>query len=230
MSGFYEPGDDSGHVQADLRIAVTPSPKMPETMAAGHIDGFTVGEPWNTVTLSQGLDVQVVTDEQVVARRPGKVFGLSAGFVEENPNTTRALVRALIRAGMWLDGQDNGNRPAAVEILAAPADVNCPAEIIGPAMFGTFQYELGDTREMPDFNIFVRGHASYPFYLEAVWTLTQMRRWCQIPQGQTDEWYHETAARVFRPDIYMDAAQSLIEDDIAVESDFPYTDGYRPAT
>jgi nitrate/nitrite transport system substrate-binding protein len=228
--GFYAPGDDNGTLDADLLLAVTPPPKMPETLGAGAISGFSVGEPWNRAALMHGVGVPVISDAEIFARNPEKVFGITARFAEENPNTTRALVRALIRAGMWLDEHENGNRPAAVEILAMPEYLNADPRAIEMSLLGTFEFELGDVRETPDFNIFFRDHASYPFYSDAIWTLTQMRRWGQIAEPQTNEWYQETAASVYRPDIYMDAAQSLIEDSIAFESDFPYTDGYRPAT
>ena len=51
---------------------------------------------------------------------PEKVFGLTARFVEENPNTTLALIKALIRAGMWLDANGNANRLEAVQIRSRP--------------------------------------------------------------------------------------------------------------
>ena len=51
-------------------------------------------------------------------------------------------------------------------------------------MTGTFEYGRGDKRALPDFNVFFRYHANYPFYSDAIWYLTQMRRWGQIPEAQ----------------------------------------------
>jgi nitrate/nitrite transport system substrate-binding protein len=98
-------------------------------------------------------------------------------------------------------------------------------------MTGTFEYEKGDKREVPDFNVFFRYFATYPYYSDAVWYLTQMRRWGQIPAGKPDAWYAETAAKVYRPDIYLKAARMLVEEGHAKEGDFPWkTDGYREPT
>ena len=70
-------------------------------------------------------------------------------------------------------------------------------------MTGTFEYGRGDKRALPDFNVFFRYHANYPFYSDAIWYLTQMRRWGQIPEGKPDAWYVETAKKVYRPDVYL---------------------------
>ena len=78
---------------------------------------------------------------------------------------------------------------------------------------------------------FFRYFATYPYYSDAVWYLTQMRRWGQIPEDKPDSWYDEAAKQVYRPDIYTKAASLLIEEGLAQSSDFPsQTDGYRPAT
>ena len=98
-------------------------------------------------------------------------------------------------------------------------------------MTGTFEYEKGDKRKVPDFNVFFRYNATYPYYSDAIWYLTQMRRWGQISEDKSDDWYKELAAKVYRPDIYTKAAKSLIEDKLAKAKDFPNfktEDGFRP--
>ncbi|MEM1274438.1 MAG: CmpA/NrtA family ABC transporter substrate-binding protein [Pseudomonadota bacterium] len=226
--GYYSPQDITGQIDADVFLSVTPPPQMPATLEAGTIFGYAVGEPWNQQAVQRGIGVPVITDYQLWPNNPEKVFGLTAEFVEENPNTTRAIVRALIRAGMWLDADNNANRMEAVEILSYPEYVGADAEVIAASMTGTFEFEPGDVRDIPDFNVFFRYYATYPYYSDAVWYLTQMRRWGQISEAQSDEWYHQVARDVYRPDIYLDAARSLVEDGLANEEDFPWdTDGFR---
>ncbi|WP_417628404.1 CmpA/NrtA family ABC transporter substrate-binding protein [Pararhodobacter aggregans] len=226
--GLYAPEDASGQIGADVFLSVTPPPQMPATMAAGAIHGYCVGEPWNQAAVQRGIGVSVITDYEIWPNNPEKVFALRADFVEAYPNTTRAIVRALIRAAMWLDADDNANRAEAAEILSRPAYVGAEAGIIAASMTGTFEYEPGDVRAVPDFNVFFRYNATYPYYSDAIWYLTQMRRWGQIAEARDDAWYHEVAARVYRPDIYLDAAQSLIDEGLAAATDFPFgSDGYR---
>lgn len=229
--GFYAPPSDiTGQIDADVLISVTPPPQMPATMEAGTIYGYCVGEPWNQQAVFKGIGVPVITDYEIWKDNPEKVFGVSKAWADKYPNTHLAVVKALIRAAMWLDAENNKNRPEAVKIIAQSNYVGADSEVIANSMTGTFEYEKGDKRPLPDFNVFFRYHATYPFYSDAIWYLTQMRRWGQISEYKPDEWYVEMAKKVYRPDIYMKAAQELIAEGKAKPEDFPPpdTDGFRP--
>ncbi len=229
--GFYSSDDISGQIDADVLLSVTPPPQMPSTMEAGTILGYCVGEPWNQQAVAKGIGVPVITDYQIWKNNPEKVFGLTKEFTEENPNTTLALTKALIRAAIWLDENDNANREEAVEILARSEYVGADASVIGASMTGTFEFEPGDVRDIPDFNVFFRYYATYPYYSDAIWYLTQMRRWGQISEDKDDAWYDSVAKDVYLPDTYMAAANLLVEEGYASAEDFPSdTDGYKPAT
>lgn len=229
--GFYAPheGDTSGNIAADALLSVTPPPQMPATMEAGTIYGYCVGEPWNQQAVFKGIGVPVITDYEIWKNNPEKVFGVSDDWAKKNPNTHLAVVKALIRAAKWLDENNNANRVEAVKILSKSTYVGADYEVIANSMTGTFEYEKGDKREVPDFNVFYRYYATYPFYSDAIWYLTQMRRWGQISDAKPDSWYHEIAKQVYKPDIYMQAAKLLVEEGKVAKSDFPWdTDGYRP--
>jgi len=229
--GYYSPADISGQIDADVLLSVTPPPQMPATLEAGTIYGYCVGEPWNQQAVFKGIGVPVITDYELWKNNPEKVFGISAGFQKENPNTTLAVTKALIRAAMWLDENDNANRPVAVEILSRPEYVGADYEVIANSMTGTFEYEKGDKRDVPDFNVFFRHNATYPFYSDAVWYLTQMRRWGQIAEPKSDSWYDEVAKSVYKPEIYLEAAKLLVDEGLANAEDFPWdSDGYKAAT
>jgi nitrate/nitrite transport system substrate-binding protein len=229
--GYYSPEDVSGKIGADVLLSVTPPPQMPATMEAGTIYGYCVGEPWNQQAVFKGIGVPVITDYELWKNNPEKVFGINAEFAEANPNTTIAITKALIRAAMWLDENDNANRQEAVEILSRPEYVGADKEVIANSMTGTFEYEKGDKRDVPDFNVFFRYNATYPFYSDAIWYLSQMRRWGQIAEPQTDEWFIDQAKSVYRPDIYLQAARMLVDEGLANETDFPWdSDGFKAAT
>lgn len=229
--GFYSENDVSGQIGADVLLSVTPPPQMPSTMEAGTILGYSVGEPWNQAAVFKGIGVPVITDYDMWKNNPEKVFGLTKEFTEENPNTTLALTKALIRAAQWLDENDNANRMEAVEILARSEYVGADAEVIANSMSGTFEFEKGDKRAAPDFNVFYRYFATYPYYSDAVWYLTQMRRWGQITEAKDDAWFDEVAKSVYLPAIYLEAARMLVDEGYVAEADFPWdTDGYRAPT
>lgn len=230
--GYYAPqsGDNSGQLKADVLLSVTPPPQMPATMEAGTIKGYCVGEPWNQQAVFKGIGVPVVTDYEIWKNNPEKVFGVSKAWAEKYPNTHIRVVKALIRAAHWLDENNNANRSEAVAMLSKSQYVGADQEVIANSMTGTFEYEKGDKREVPDFNVFFRHNATYPYYSDAIWYLTQMRRWGQIADAKSDDWYMNIAKEVYRPDIYQQAAASLIEEGVMSVKDFPdfnHEDGFR---
>jgi nitrate/nitrite transport system substrate-binding protein len=220
--GYYAPpADTSGQINAEAMLSVTPPPQMPATMDSGTIVGYCVGEPWNQQAVFKGIGVPVISDYELMKNSAEKIFGVSKAWAEKNPKTHIAVVKALIRAAMWLDAEGNKNRNEGVEMLSQKQYVGADYEVIANSMNGTFEYEKGDKRELPDFNVFFRHNGSYPYYSDAVWSLTQMRRWGQISEAKPDSWYMELAKQVYRPDVYMAAAKALVAEGKAKASDFP---------
>jgi len=221
--GYYAPhkGDTSGTLEADALLSVTPPPQMPATMEAGTIYGYCVGEPWNQQAVFKKIGVPVVTDYEIWKDNPEKVFGVSKAWADKYPNTHIRVVKAMIRAAKWLDDKNNANRPEAVKILSQSNYVGADYDVIANSMTGTFEYERGDKRSVPDFNVFFRYNATYPYYSDAIWYLTQMRRWGQISEHKPDSWYMDIAKKVYRPDIYTKAAKELIAEGHIKASEFP---------
>ena len=228
--GYYAPadGDTSGTVAADALLSVTPPPQMPATLEAGTISGYCVGEPWNQQAVFKGIGVPVITDYEIWKNNPEKVFGVSNTWAEKYPNTHLAVVKALIRAAKWLDENNNANRKEAVKILSKSEYVGADYDVIANSMTGTFEYEKGDKREIPDFNVFYRYYANYPFYSDAIWYLTQMRRWGQISDAKPDSWYFDIAKKVYKPEIYKQAAELLLKEGKIAKKDVPWdSDGFK---
>jgi len=206
--GMYTSSDVGGRTDADVELSVTPPPLMPQTLEAGNIQGYCVGEPWNQAAVAKA---------------------------EENPQTMLAVTKALIKAGKWLDETDAEgnliNREEACRLLSRSDYVGAPYEVIKSSMTGTFVFQKSDVRKMPDFNVFFKHDCTYPWYSDGVWFLTQMRRWGQIGEEKPAEWYAQVAKDVYKPDIYMAAAALLVEEGFLTEQEVPSTeDGYRPAT
>lgn len=223
--GMYTADNNQGQVDAEVLLSVTPPPQMPATLEAGTIYGYCVGEPWNQQAVFKQIGVPVVTDYEIWKNNPEKVFVMTQKFIDENPNTAIAITKALIRAGKWLD--EPKNRPKAVGLLSKSAYVGADSVVIANSMTGTFEFEKGDKRSLPDFNVFYKYNATYPFYSDAVWFLTQMRRWGQITEAKTDKWYLDTAKKVYKPEIWIKAAKLLVEEGKIPASDIPQTDGFK---
>ncbi|TDT46240.1 nitrate/nitrite transport system substrate-binding protein [Maribacter spongiicola] len=226
--GMYTADNVQGQIDAEVLLSVTPPPQMPATLESGTIYGYCVGEPWNQQAVFKGIGVPVTTNYDIWKNNPEKVFVMTKEFVEQNPNTAIAVTKALIRAGKWLD--EPTNRAEAVEILSMSQYVGAPKEVLANSMTGTFEFEKGDKREMPDFNVFYKYNATYPFYSDGIWFLTQMRRWGQIPESKSSDWYASTIKDIYRPDIWKKAADLLVAEGQIPAADVPDTDGYKAAT
>jgi NitT/TauT family transport system ATP-binding protein len=184
------------HPDRDVRLVAIPPPLMVDSLRAGHVDGFCVGEPWNSLAVAEGIGRIVATNAQLVPRGAEKVLAVRAA-VEDEPRRLGALLRALAAAAQWAD--DAGNHGALAALLARPEYVGAPAELIEPALRGRLALGGGRTTSHPDFVYFHRHAANLPRTEEALWAYAQMARWGQV---RPDAALERLAARVFREDLY----------------------------
>lgn len=229
--GFYNNSTIQGNIgntDADVLLNVTAPPQMPQTLRAGTIDGYCVGEPWNQQAVEETIGVPLITSREIWKNHPEKVFVMTKEFITKYPNTAIAVTKALIKAGKWLDNDEN--RKEATRILSKTAYVDGDKRVIDNSMLGTFEFEKGDIRSVPDFNVFFKYNATYPYYSDGIWYMTQMKRWGQIAETKSNDWYLNKIKEVYRPDIWSRAANLLLEEGFITESDIPYTDGFKPVT
>lgn len=233
--GMYTSTDLKGFTDGDIELSTTPPPQMPATLESGKNVAYCVGEPWNQQAVAKGIGVPVVTNYDIWKNNPEKVFGVTKAWADENPQTMIAVTKALIKAGKWLDAEEDGklvNRDEACRILSQSNYVGADFDIIKNSMTGFFFFQKTDKREMPDFNVFFKYHATYPHYSDGVWFLTQMRRWGQITEAKPASWYEEIAKKVYLPEVYKAAAASLIEEGNLTAEEVPAADydGYKEPT
>lgn len=189
----------------DVRIIIIPPPQMVANLRARNVDGYCVGEPWNQRAVQAGIGRVMITNYEIWNNNPEKVFGLNEEWVEQHPNTHKALVMALIETNRWMDRPEN--RMAVVETISRRSYVNAPVDVVQRSMTGTFQYAEDEAPvPMPDFNVFFHYAATFPWRSHAEWFITQMYRWGQL-EDTID--IREVAARVYRTDLYREAAEAL---------------------
>ena len=189
----------------DVRLVVVPPQQMLTYLTAGRIDGYCVGAPWNSLAAVQGVGRVVATKGDLWENGPEKVFGVARAWAERHPNTHRALLRALIEACMWLD--DARNHGEASALLALPGIVNAPAALIEALLAGRLFVEFdAPPRIEPDFIVFHRYAANFPWRSQSLWTLDAMRRAGQI--GPEIDCL-SLASQVVAPEIYRAAAAEL---------------------
>ncbi len=182
------------HPDRDVRLVPIPPPLMVESLRAGQVDGFCVGEPWNSVAVHQGFGEIVATKAEIFPHAVEKVLALPA-TAEQDAGRLDALIACLHDAALWCDVP--GNRAVLAELLSRREYLNLPSAMIEQSLAGRIP---GVQREpVEDFLYFARYGGGRPRTEEALWLFAQMRRWGQVPD---DSRLEASAAGVFRPDLF----------------------------
>jgi NitT/TauT family transport system ATP-binding protein len=187
------------HPDRQVRIVAIPPPLMVESLAAGHVDGFCVGEPWNSLAVERGIGRIVATKSQLFPRGVEKVLAVRPTLATDRARLD-ALLKALSAAAAWVDAPSHREETAA--ILSRQEYLGVPAAVIACSLAGKLELGNGDALDDPDFLYFARHDASFPATHEALWIYAQMLRWGQLPARAE---LRERAADVFRPDLYIGA-------------------------
>jgi len=198
------------HPDHDVRLVVIPPPFMVDALAAGQIDGFCVGEPWNSLAVEAGVGVIATTKAAIWHNSPEKVLGMRADWAERHPERVSALLRALYRAALWCD--DPANHGALADILAAPHYLDRPRDILLRGLSGRLELTRGQTTGIADFLVFAGKAATFPWVSHALWLYSQMVRWGQAVHSARAV---QIAQRTYRPDLYRVALRGL---DVAMPS------------
>lgn len=189
----------------DCTIKPFPPPTMPSNLIAGNIEGYCVGEPWNSRIVLKGKGSALVTNYDIWGNNPEKVLQARADFVKKNPETTKAVMRAVIKAQKWLD-ESWENREEAIKYLAKKNYVKAPKKVLQKSMSGTFLYNKGVDSSNPMFNVFANNYAAYPYYSHGMWFITQMYRWGQLDKPVDMK---ATIEKVYRPDLFAQVAKEV---------------------
>jgi len=143
-----------------VRVVIVPPAQMSRHLAAGTIDGFYVGEPWNSQAVRAETGWCAAWSGAQQPGLPGKVLMVTQLFAESRPDEHSALVAALTEACAWCD--DPQNRERIVSLLARPEYLNLPAAVIGPGLLGRFSCGHGRVETLPHFHTYHRGGTNLP--------------------------------------------------------------------
>ncbi|MDO1584201.1 CmpA/NrtA family ABC transporter substrate-binding protein [Rhizobium oryzicola] len=200
----------------DVKMVVVPPPLTSDALAAGAIDGFCVGAPWNMVASERGVGRIVAAKQDIWPSAPEKVIGMRPEWAEAHPETVSRLIVALDAAARWCD--DPANHDGLAEVLATDRFIGAPVDIIRHVLAGEFSLDAqGHRRVIDRYFTFHGDMANYPRPSQALWIYAQMIRWGQT--GFSDKG-QASAAAAYRPDLYRNAIglpDSVGQDDFRVE-------------
>jgi NitT/TauT family transport system ATP-binding protein len=188
----------------DVEIVILPPPLMADALSQGTIDGYCVGEPWNTIGVLSGAGRIATVKAEIWRSSPEKVLGMTAQWAEAHPETVAALVRAIYRASEWCG--DTANLEAVADILSRPDYLNVETSILLRGLSGHLL--AGPEEEVHVENFFVphAKAATFPWQSHALWFYSQMVRWGQAAHSAENA---GKAMACFRPDLYRSALTPL---------------------
>lgn len=191
----------------DVRLVVIPPPLLVDAMREGQIDGFCVGEPWNSLAVAVGVGCIALPTTAVWRLSPEKVLGCRLEWAQRHPDRLQALVRALYKAALWCERPENHLELS--RLLAEPRFVGAPAEILLRGLSNRLRLQPdGELQHVSDFYVPASQVATFPWVSHALWFYSQMVRWGQIAFDP------EHAAQVratYRPDLYRLALANITE-------------------
>ena len=188
----------------DVKLVVVPPPMTSDALAAGAIDGFCVGAPWNMIASERGVGRIVAAKQDIWPSAPEKVIAMRPEWAESHPETVSRLIVALDAAARWCDVAENHD--ALAEALADARYIAAPVGIIRHVLAGEFSLDAkGNRRVIPDYFKFHRDFANYPKPGHALWIYSQMIRWGQVEFSAAGL---KAAASAYRPDLYRTALGS----------------------
>lgn len=180
-----------------ISVQTVPPPLMADTIAAGEVDMFVVGEPWGSVAVERGVAELLLPGPAIWRAPPDKVLAMRHDEVEADPDMTGRLMRAVWRSCRWMAKPEN--RLAASEIMARPHYLDISPEIIERILSARPVISPeGEERNADRIIEFFDGTATFPWRSQAEWIGARLaaRHGLDVARARI------TARSVFRSDLY----------------------------
>jgi len=189
----------------DVRLVVIPPPLSVDALRAGQVDGYCVGEPWNSLAVAAGVGCIVTPNSSIWSLNPEKVLGFRREWTEKNPDRFDALLRAMYKASNWCDNPEN--RRELADILSEPKYVGVASDVLRLGLSRRFVCEPGTIPvDAPESMLFAAHDVTFPWVSHAAWFYSQMVRWGQLkPNAATAA----AACATYRPDLYRRALKPM---------------------
>jgi ABC-type nitrate/sulfonate/bicarbonate transport system substrate-binding protein len=191
--------------ERDVQIIVVPPAQVHANLKAGHLDGYCVGEPWNSMAVLSRSGWCAATSLDLAPRHPEKVLMVRKTFAERMEREHLALIAAILEAGRFCERP--ANRERLIETLAQPEYIGAPIQALRMGMGGTFDYGHGRVEKQPQSHIFAGGDTNEPTPDKAGWVIRHLLTAGLVPDPSLLP--AEAAAEWFRADIHRQALTLL---------------------
>ena len=179
--------------ERDVRLVVVPPAQVHTNLKAGHLDGYCVGEPWNSLAVLSGSGWSVATSEELAPGHPEKVLMVRRDFADVSEQEHLALIAALTEACRFCERPENRER--IIEVIAQPQFVGVPIEALRMGMTGSFNYGHGRVEKHSAFHIFSGPGVNDPSAEKSGWVIRNLlasglvKDASLVPAERASEWF-----------------------------------------
>lgn len=199
----------------DVRLLVLPPEQMCDSLARGVIDGFCVGEPWNTVAVEQGIGTVAASGYHLWNNAPEKVLGVTEQWHQSHPATHLRLRLAIMEACKLLTELDA--REHIAEVMSQKCYLDLPKRLLLPSLTGQFRFSKNAAPvSIPHFHVFWQYQAGFPWRSQAQCILKLSEQ--LLGKTLSEEERRALVQQSWRPDLYREAARWLGENSPSQDS------------
>jgi len=185
----------------DVKLILLPPPDAIAKMKAEQIDAFILPDNFTQRVVRDDIGFIHLLTKDLWPGHPCCAFTASQAWIDEHPNTFRALNKAIIDGATYANQPENRKEIAAA--IAPREYLNQPLDVLEAVMTGQFEDGQGNTRNEPDRIFF----DPYPWKSFATWISTQLVRWGYLDPAQTD--YDEIGQEIFLTDLARELAEEV---------------------
>ncbi|GAB4380760.1 MAG: CmpA/NrtA family ABC transporter substrate-binding protein [Elainellaceae cyanobacterium] len=177
----------------DVQIFAVPPPDSVAKMTADEIDAMLMPDPFNQRAVYEGVGFIHLLTKDLWDGHPCCAFAASQEWIDANPNTFRAVNKAIVDAAGYAN--ESANRQEIAAALIDRQYLNQPLPVVQAVLTGEFEDGLGNTQNVPD----RIGFDPYPWKSFAKWISSQLVRWELMPTDKAN--YEQIAQDIFLTDL-----------------------------
>lgn len=185
----------------DVQIFPVPPPDSVAKMTAGEIDAMLMPDPFNQRAVYEKVGFIHMLTKDLWDGHPCCAFAASQSWIDANPNTFRAVNKAIIDAADYAN--DAANRKQIAGALIERKYLNQPLPVVEAVLTGEFEDGLGNRQNVPD----RIGFDPYPWKSFAKWISSQLVRWDLMPAAKAN--YEQIAQDIFLTDLAAELQKEL---------------------
>lgn len=186
----------------DVKMDVVPPPDTVAQMSVGDLDAMLIAEPFNQRLVAEGAGYIHMLSKEIWPGHPCCILSAGQEWMDNHPNTFRALTKAVIEASHY--AKDKSNRAEIAQTLAPREYLNQPQEVLDAIYMGKFDDGRGNNLDIPDRVDF----DPYPWQSFSHWIVSQLVRWKELDQQALAN-YREIGQEIYMTDLIQELSSEL---------------------